>query len=216
MSKGTRARDARAKEEKRNLILQTAWAFLEEKELTDISMAQVAKGAGVAKGTLYLYFKTREEIFISLLGQEIAAWQASLRYRLSQGADVSTLIETIVRYAADRPRFMRLAVSSSLVLEQNISEECALAYKRAIYQDTQIGGAAIETAFPDLPKGAGATLLLQTYALTLGTWQTANPPETMRAVIEKEGLELFLPDFEDMLRNGLTALWTGFQSLLQK
>ncbi|HRH91851.1 MAG TPA: helix-turn-helix domain-containing protein, partial [Agitococcus sp.] len=38
--------------------------FREQKILP--SVADIAKSAGLAKGTVYLYFKTKEEIFIAL------------------------------------------------------------------------------------------------------------------------------------------------------
>ncbi|WP_297924663.1 TetR/AcrR family transcriptional regulator [uncultured Agitococcus sp.] len=44
--------------------------FREQKILP--SVADIAKSAGLAKGTVYLYFKTKEEIFIALLEDDFA------------------------------------------------------------------------------------------------------------------------------------------------
>ena len=41
--------------------------------MRSFSMANLAKLAGVAKGTLYLYFATREEVFLALYGQALCA-----------------------------------------------------------------------------------------------------------------------------------------------
>ena len=40
-------------------------------------MANLAKLAGVAKGTLYLYFLTREEVFLALYTQSLLRWSDS-------------------------------------------------------------------------------------------------------------------------------------------
>jgi len=48
------------RDQRRDTILAAAEALFLRKELADISMAEVGQRAGLAKGTLYLYFPTRE------------------------------------------------------------------------------------------------------------------------------------------------------------
>ena len=57
-----RARGAEQKQERQQQILEAAAALLVTLDYTQISMALVAKEAGIVKGTLYLYFKTKEDI----------------------------------------------------------------------------------------------------------------------------------------------------------
>ena len=46
------------KEERRQAILDAALLLYQETSYEAVNMAQVAQQAGVAKGTVYLYFKT--------------------------------------------------------------------------------------------------------------------------------------------------------------
>ncbi|ALS02054.1 TetR family transcriptional regulator [Enterococcus silesiacus] len=55
------------KAEKSKKIAEAALHLFEIKSFSDISMAEIAKKAGVAKGTLFNYFETKESIFMELL-----------------------------------------------------------------------------------------------------------------------------------------------------
>ena len=54
------------KQEKRNIILEVAEKLMKEKGLYALNMDEVALLSNLAKGTLYLYFKSKEDIFAAL------------------------------------------------------------------------------------------------------------------------------------------------------
>ncbi len=54
------------KEEKRSEIARACIDFFSEKGIAQTSMDEIAKSAGVAKGTIYLYFKNKEEIMFAI------------------------------------------------------------------------------------------------------------------------------------------------------
>jgi AcrR family transcriptional regulator len=45
-------------------------------------MAELAEQCGLAKGTLYLYFDSKEELFLAALELELAAWFEHLATRV--------------------------------------------------------------------------------------------------------------------------------------
>lgn len=51
---------------KRKKILDSAIKVLRRKEYHSCPVDEIAKGAGIAKGTVYLYFKTKEELYFSV------------------------------------------------------------------------------------------------------------------------------------------------------
>ena len=64
---GTKERRAREKEARRQLILTAAKRMLSEKGSMQMSMEDVALVAELSTGTLYLYFKGKNEILATLL-----------------------------------------------------------------------------------------------------------------------------------------------------
>ena len=66
-------RSARPSGDDRELaILTTAERLLEERSFADISVDDLAKGAGLSRPTFYFYFKSKEAVLLSLLEPMIA------------------------------------------------------------------------------------------------------------------------------------------------
>jgi AcrR family transcriptional regulator len=59
-------------DDREQAILATAERLLEERSLADISVDDLAKGAGISRPTFYFYFKSKEAVLLSLLQPVIA------------------------------------------------------------------------------------------------------------------------------------------------
>jgi AcrR family transcriptional regulator len=77
----TRRKDERAPE-----ILEAALASFAEKGFAGTRMDDIAQRAGITKGTIYLYFKSKEELFKALARQSIGERIAAITQQL-EGAD---------------------------------------------------------------------------------------------------------------------------------
>jgi AcrR family transcriptional regulator len=55
-----------SKESKRVVILQAAAEQFEGRRFDEVTLEEIAAAAGVGKGTLYLYFKNKEDLFAQL------------------------------------------------------------------------------------------------------------------------------------------------------
>lgn len=56
------------KEKKREEILNAAWAVFAEKGFSNARMDDIAKKGDIGKGTIYEYFKNKDELFLALYG----------------------------------------------------------------------------------------------------------------------------------------------------
>ena len=63
-------------DEREQAILATAERLLQERSLADISVDDLAKGAGLSRPTFYFYFKSKEAVLLSLLEPVIASADA--------------------------------------------------------------------------------------------------------------------------------------------
>lgn len=84
------------REGRRRDILNAAASLLEESAFQDLSMRVLAERSGVSTGTLYLYFRTKEEIFLTLYHARIERLRA-LAERLA--AEAQSIEELIRRFA---------------------------------------------------------------------------------------------------------------------
>lgn len=76
---GTAERRAREKETRKQAILDSAKALFARKGFENTTMDEVAREAELAKGTLYLYFKSKEELLYSLLEPLLNEYRKEVR-----------------------------------------------------------------------------------------------------------------------------------------
>jgi len=71
------------KEEKREAILNAAIRIFAEKGFHHSRISDVAKEAGVAEGTIYLYFKNKDHLLLSVFSRRMGSFVEDLRTLIS-------------------------------------------------------------------------------------------------------------------------------------
>jgi len=210
-----RAVQAEDKAARRAAILDAAEALLAIDSENFASVAQVAEAAGLAKGTVYLYFGTKEEIIMAvherhslMLFDQIDRNFADLSVPMSP----EEAIDNFCQFTRDKPLFLQLGCFCHLTLERNIDLEVVYQFRLQIAGRLQKAGAMLEARFPTLKPGTGLQLLHDTYAFALGSWQLAEPSYLGHEMNQRPGMEYFRRDFYEDLRRGLLALWRGHLS----
>src|SRR6478752_1001546 len=77
---------------KRRQILDGARRVFMKLGFDAASMNDVTREAGVSKGTLYVYFANKEELFTAMMETERAAFVASVRNTLKETSDPATAL----------------------------------------------------------------------------------------------------------------------------
>jgi TetR/AcrR family fatty acid metabolism transcriptional regulator len=60
-------------------------------------VSDIAREAGIASGTIYLYFKTKDEILVTLFREKMAAFVTALRTEIARERDPEAKIRRLVR-----------------------------------------------------------------------------------------------------------------------
>lgn len=216
---GRRARRAEDKQARRQAILDAALSALNEQPYTSITMAEIAARAGVAKGTPYLYFETREALFLALQCRQLADWfdalDAALR-ALPEGTPIRVLVGAISGTLDVRTTLTRLLAILHPILEHNVDLESARALKRMLLLRLKTTGTLLERRLPFLPAGHGAAVLLRAYALILGLQQLADPAPVVRQVLDEPGMEPFVIAFGPTFADTLLALFEGYSARVEE
>jgi AcrR family transcriptional regulator len=209
-----RARSDEAKAERRDAILAAARERLSAADPPDITMAEVANLVGVAKGTVYLYFGTKEELFLAVLEGLLEEWFDELDAELAGGAGrlpASALADLFTASLAERPGLRRLLGLLGSVLERNVEYERALRFKWRLVGRVTSTGSQLERRTVFLRPGDGARVLLHLYALVIGLQQQAEPAPVIRRVLDAPGMDALRVDFDRDFRAAAGALLTGLE-----
>ena len=139
-----RARTPAQKSDRKDAILLTAKAHFIETGYEGFSMSVLAQRAGLAKGTLCLYFGTKEEVLLSLYNCEFDRFCATLVSQVTPGFKDRDFIDAIYKASITDPVFLALHARLSTVIEHNISIDALIASKRVMLErfDTLIAAIA--------------------------------------------------------------------------
>jgi len=199
------------KEERRHALLDAAEALFLEHPDRMASVAEVAQTAGLAKGTVYLYFPSKEEMLLSLHERHVGRFFAALMKLLDASARAGfDEVWAVTRANLVRaPGYLSLSSRCFGLMDRDIPTVAAIAFKMRVGQALATAGEGLERHFPGLGKGEGAALLQHSYGLIVGLWQLMHPIERFGTAMERAELAMFKRDYERELELALRALWSG-------
>jgi AcrR family transcriptional regulator len=94
-------------------ILDAAYQVFAERGFEQATMAEIAAVAGVAKGTLYLYYPSKQDIYDAALRQSAvdvdALTKAALGSARTASEKIQAFIETKLRYFEEHRDFFRIS-----------------------------------------------------------------------------------------------------------
>ena len=170
-----RARSSEQKALRRHAVLETAEVYFKEVGYEAFSMAQLAKKSGVAKGTLYLYFNTREELFLTLYEQSLVRWSQIFIGSLSDTMTSKTYAQSLYKTTQADGVFLPLLIRLEHVIEHNVAIPRLIESKRVFINQVEAVAAATSTALR--LSTAQATEVVKTMGvLLIGATQTDQSP----------------------------------------
>ncbi len=86
---------------KRERILDAAVRVFAQEGFYNAKVSQIAHAAGVADGTIYLYFKSKDDLLISLFEDRMEVVNQNLRDALKRGANAVERLRSVVRLHLD-------------------------------------------------------------------------------------------------------------------
>ncbi|AJD91703.1 TetR family transcriptional regulator [Jeotgalibacillus malaysiensis] len=105
---------------KYKLIIDAAVVVIAENGYHHAQVSKIAKQAGVADGTIYLYFKNKEDILISLFEEKMGQFVQKIRKKMTNTEDaveqLKVLVESHFQMLADDHH---LAIVTQLELRQS-------------------------------------------------------------------------------------------------
>jgi len=126
-----RARSLEDKDRRRQDILLAGHAYLIEVGLEAFTMQQLADRAGLAKGTVYLYFETREAVLLALIEAKLDRWADEMQNAVGKGSLTDTVWLTLLFQTVQLdPLLLPLLTRLDLLIEHNISTAALIAHKK--------------------------------------------------------------------------------------
>ena len=86
---------------KRERILRAAIRIFSQKGYFNSRISEIARQAGVADGTIYLYFKNKDDLLISLFEEKMGEVVRDIRARVADGSGALSRLQIFIRNHMD-------------------------------------------------------------------------------------------------------------------
>src|SRR5262245_48316197 len=83
--------------EKPQQIIEAAVRVFARKGYFNSRVSDIAREAGIAAGTIYLYFDTKEEILITLFREKMAGFVEAMRVAIAEEGDAIAKLRRLIR-----------------------------------------------------------------------------------------------------------------------
>lgn len=200
MAKIQRARTERSKDQRREAILKAAGYLVDHSDFPALTMDNLAKHCHLAKGTLYNYFRTREEVLLSLLQQDFNIWFSGMSeyLKVTDLPFSSDFVDVWLQSLKSQPRLLRGLSYLHLMLEPNISDEFAFEWKTYLLTEAKaIHYQLLDRFQPHIDLALFVQFISTMTGLSIGMWmQSLAPPQIAKAYKRNPELKLFAVDFE--------------------
>ena len=126
-----RARSTAAKLERKVAILAAAENLLRHSGYDAMTMQAVATEVGLAKGTLYLYFPSREVLILEIYGRLFEQWIDKFAFQASAVTGVEEFCQNFYRHTFSELPTHGLAAFAVSLMESQIDRRTYIKSKRA-------------------------------------------------------------------------------------
>ncbi len=82
--------------DKRIAVLLSAQKLFSEKSFHDVRLEEIAETAGVGKGTIYTYFKSKDELFVRCLLHDIPDFEERTEAIIAAGKSFQTSLKELI------------------------------------------------------------------------------------------------------------------------
>ncbi len=212
-----RANQAEQKVERYHAILDAAERLWLAHPDRMASMAEVAERAGVAKGTVYLYFPSKEELLLALHARHVEIFFQQLLTLLAQNKTVTIqdVMSIVFTHMVAPPAVLPLASRCFALMDKSLPVESAYKFKQGIAQWLQRAGKELPRHFPQLEQESAVALLMQSYGLIVGLWQMLNPALDLSAQMTTAEKRTLQRNYPRELSGALLDLWAGRMMALE-
>lgn len=108
--------------EKRNRILDEAGKLFVENGIESTKIIDIAKAAGVAKGTVYEYFESKDDIVIEWMNGTFGEFRSNMEEKLSHEENAVSKLRVFMEYSAEE--FTSIMVNTKIMMQQRFNEPC--------------------------------------------------------------------------------------------
>ncbi|WDV45189.1 TetR family transcriptional regulator [Clostridiaceae bacterium M8S5] len=203
-----RARTNEQIQERKKEILKACAKLYDESGIDGVHFKAVSKITSFVRSTIYTYYKTKEEILLDLLLDDIRTWSLDVKTILEKHETLSRedYCHELTNTFLKNTRMLQLMSVLYSILEKNCSLEKLTEFKSKLMGLMEPLSSSISKYFPYADDDSKQVFFYNLSCFVSGLYPATNLTEKQKKAIKNSGIEYPILNFGDMCYNGLLAL----------
>ena len=207
MSRGSPQLTEARKEE----IIAACAALYEEKGFKETTIKDIGKAITLTRTGIYLYFETKEEIFLALLGREYDAWVSEMREVMGSKSAMtrSCVAVVLARTLTNHPRLLRLLSMNLYEMEANSRPERLVEFKKSFGASLETVDLLLQQYIPDMNEEQRRKFVYAFFPFIYGIYPYTSVTEKQKTAMEQAGISYVYQSAYDLTYTCLKKLLNG-------
>jgi AcrR family transcriptional regulator len=204
MSRGSPQLTEARKEE----ILQACAALYETHGFKETTLKEIGAATTLTRTGIYLYFQTKEEIFLALLAKEYDGWVVEMQAVMAEQpilprGDVAAVL---ARTLTDHPRLLRLLSMNLYEMEANSRPERLTAFKRSFGASMDTVDRLLRQYLPEVDDAWRRRFLYAFFPFIYGIYPYTSVTEKQQQAMVDAGIPYVYQSAYDLTNSFLNQL----------
>ena len=186
MSRGS----AQLTEARKEEIIAACAALYEEKGFKDTTIKDIGEAITLTRTGIYIYFETKEEIFLALLGREYDAWVSEMREIMARKTAMTRndVAEVLAGTLTNHPRLLRLLSMNLYEMEANSRLERLVEFKKSFGASLETVDQLLQQYIPDINEDQRRKFIYAFFPFIYGIYPYTSVTEKQMAAMREAGL----------------------------
>ena len=177
-------------EARKDEILNACAALYETKGFNEITLKEIGAATTLTRTGIYLYFQTKEEIFLELLAKEYDGWAAEMRAVMAEKPAMTRgeVAAVLARTLTDHPRLLRLLSMNLYEMEANSRPERLTAFKVSFGASLETVKQMLRKYIPEMDEAERQQFLYAFFPFIYGIYPYTSVTEKQKAAMAQAGI----------------------------
>ena len=189
-------------------IVSACARLYESKGFKEITLKEIGEATTLTRTGIYLYFETKEEIFLALLAREYDAWSEELRSLMREREAMTRreVAEALAGTLTAHPRLLRLLSMNLYDMEANSRPERLAQFKASFGASLETVDLVIRKYLPEKDGAERQRFLYAFFPFIYGIYPYTGVTEKQRAAMEQAGVPFVTHSAYELALNCLDKL----------
>lgn len=197
---------------RREKILKAAGKLYEKNDGVMPTILEMAQRAGLSKGCVYLYFQSKNEIFLTLYMDQVRLWHDSVAEALESHngqITVSDYARISTQYVVNNSLVLKMWGTVNSLFDGNTDEKVFVAFKVQLAELLHERSRLTCRLFPSLSAKQWLGVHMKIYALIFGLWQLFYSPNQVKKINQKSQVDILGSNFGESVVDSVTTFLNG-------